>query len=444
MTLKKFINILLTMKKNRFIYIPLILSFVLSGCNQETKKDTPIVNAINDLKGNLTVTGNYNQTAYYEENEIASSSELLTFKFLNDEKKSRYNSISSENEIVKENIYLMGENGYTYTPLLNYKNEVFLNQMYDENENPINFLINYGNPFELLTQDLLTQGESINEYVLNLTFANQIYAYFTETNNYVEEAILEIENNNFVSLNFKVASYEGYYDYEGQNVRVKVDEELLLNFKDYKNTSFTINESTNENKELHDAFIDLGNNYTLKMTRHTSTSEDYVSYFYFTGEEAYLQYREGDESMKYDKWFKLDKSNPNDKNYYEYKFNKDSQSWTGKSDGSEESSITTNYEDFLPKFNEISSNLFVKNGSKYEAMNKAVGSIAQAICPKDYQGYTNFEDNASDKVEITLLNGDLNKIVMHTQYEQFHTVFEYEYTFEILNIGETKLPSFVK
>ena len=309
--------------KKRIIYIPLMLSFLLSGCNQEIKKDTSIVEAINDLKGNLTITGNYNQTAYYEENEIASSSELLTFKFLNDEKKSRYNSISSENEIVKENIYLMGEDGYTYTPLLNYKNEVFLNQMYDEDENPINFLINYGNPFELLTQDLLTQGESINEYVLNLTFANQIYAYFTETNNYVEEAILEIENNNFVSLNFKVASYEGYYDFEGQNVRVKVDEELLLNFKDYNNTSFTINESTNENKELHDAFIDLGNNYTLKMTRHTSTSEDYVSYFYFTGEEAYLQYREGDESMKYDKWFKLDESNPNDKNYYEYKFNKD-------------------------------------------------------------------------------------------------------------------------
>ena len=126
-------------------------------------------------------------------------------------------------------------------------------------------MVNYGNPFELLTQDLLTQGESINEYVLNLTFANQIYAYFTETNNYVEEAILEIENNNFVSLNFKVASYEGYYDFEGQNVRVKVDEELLLNFKDYKTTSFTINESTNENKDLHDAFIDLGNNYRLKV-----------------------------------------------------------------------------------------------------------------------------------------------------------------------------------
>ena len=431
------------MKKNRIIYIPLILSFVLSGCNQ-TEKKTPIVNAINDLKGNLTVTGNYNQIAYYENTEIANSSELLTFKFLNDEKKSRYNSISSENEIVKENIYLMGENGYTYIPLLNYKNEVFLNQIYDENENPINFLINYGNPFELLTKDLLTQGESINEYILNLTFANQIYSYFTDTNNYVEEAILEIENNNFVSLNFKVASYEGYLEYEGQNVKVKVDEELLLNFKDYKTTSFTINESTNENKELHDAFIDLGNNYTLKMTRHTSTSEDYVSYFYFTGKEAYLQYREGDESMKYDKWFKLDKSNPNDKNYYEYKFNKDSQSWTGKSDGSEESSITTNYEDFLPKFTEISSNLFVKKGSKYEAMNKAVGSIAQAICPKDYQGYTNFEDNAGDKVEITLLNGDLNKIVMHTQYEQFTALFEYEYTFEILNIGETKLPSFVK
>lgn len=338
----------------------------------------------------------------------------------------------------------MGENGYTYIPLLNYKNEVFLNQIYDEEENPINFLINFGNPFELLTKDLLIQGESINEYILNLTFANQIYSYFTDTNNYVEKAILEIENNNFVSLNFKVASYEGYLDYEGQNVKVKVDEELLLNFTDYNKTSFTINESTNENKELHDAFIDLGNNYTLKMTRHTSTSEDYISYFYFTGKEAYLQYREADKTMKYDKWFKLDKSNPNDKNYYEYKFNKDSQSWTGKSDGSEESSITTNYEDFLPKFTEISSNLFVKKGSKYEAMNKAVGSIAQAICPKDYQGYTNFEDNAGDKVEITLLNGDLNKIVMHTQYEQFHTVFEYEYTFEILNIGETKLPSFVK
>ena len=53
------------MKKNRIIYIPLILSFVLSGCNQTEKKETPIVNAINDLKGNLTITGNYNQTAYY-------------------------------------------------------------------------------------------------------------------------------------------------------------------------------------------------------------------------------------------------------------------------------------------------------------------------------------------------------------------------------------------
>lgn len=407
---------------------------------KQKKKETPIVNAINDLKGNLTITGNYNQTAYYEENEIASSSELLTFKFLNDEKKSRYNSISSENEIVKENIYLMGENGYTYIPLLNYKNEVFLNQIYDEEENPINFLINFGNPFELLTKDLLIQGESINEYILNLTFANQIYSYFTDTNNYVEKAILEIENNNFVSLNFKVASYEGYLDYEGQNVRVKVDEELLLNFTDYNKTSFTINESTNENKELHDAFIDLGNNYTLKMTRHTSTAEDYISYFYFTGEEAYLQYREADKTMKFDKWFKLDESNPGDKNYYEYKFNKDSQSWTKKFDDS----VGTDYEDFLPKFAEISSNLFVKKGSKYEAINKAVGSIAKAICPKDYQGYTNFEDETGDKVEITLLNGDVNKIVMHTQYEQFNTLFEYEYTFEILNIGETKLPSFVK
>ena len=65
MTLNIFINILLTMKKNRIIYIPLILSFVLSGCNQTEKKETPIVNAINDLKGNLTITGNYNQTAYY-------------------------------------------------------------------------------------------------------------------------------------------------------------------------------------------------------------------------------------------------------------------------------------------------------------------------------------------------------------------------------------------
>ena len=63
MTLNIFINILLTMKKNRIIYIPLILSFVLSGCNQTEKKETPIVNAINDLKGNLTITGNYNQTA---------------------------------------------------------------------------------------------------------------------------------------------------------------------------------------------------------------------------------------------------------------------------------------------------------------------------------------------------------------------------------------------
>ena len=61
MTLNIFINILLTMKKNRIIYIPLILSFVLSGCNQTEKKETPIVSAINDLKGNLTITGNYNQ-----------------------------------------------------------------------------------------------------------------------------------------------------------------------------------------------------------------------------------------------------------------------------------------------------------------------------------------------------------------------------------------------
>ena len=44
MTLLFFINILLTMKKNRIIYIPLILSFVLSGCNQTEKKETPIVN----------------------------------------------------------------------------------------------------------------------------------------------------------------------------------------------------------------------------------------------------------------------------------------------------------------------------------------------------------------------------------------------------------------
>ena len=430
--------------KKRIIYIPLMLSFLLSGCNQEIKKDTSIVEAINDLKGNVTAFGNYIQKAFYEKNEIASSDELITFKFLNDEKKSRYNSISSEDKIVEENIYLMGEDGYTYVPLLNYKNESYLEQIYDEDENPINFLINYGNPFELLTQDLLTKGNNEGEYSLNLTFANQIYAYFTGTNNYVEEAIIKMENNNFVSLDFNVSSYEGYLNFEGQNVRVEINEDLKLNFKDYKTTSFTITESENDNKELHDAFVNLGNNYTLKMTRHTATTDDYISYFYFTGAEAYLQYREGDKSMKFDKWFKLDSNNLDDKNYYEYKFNKDSQTWVGKEDGSEESGITTNYEDFLPKFKAISSSLFIKNGSKYEAMSKAVGSIAQAICPKDYQGYTNFEDNAGDKVEISLNDGVLNKIVMHSMYEQFTAVFEYEYTFEILNIGETKLPSFVK
>ena len=71
--------------KKRIIYIPLMLSFLLSGCNQEIKKDTSIVEAINDLKGNVTAFGNYIQKAFYEKNEIASSDELITFKFLNDD-----------------------------------------------------------------------------------------------------------------------------------------------------------------------------------------------------------------------------------------------------------------------------------------------------------------------------------------------------------------------
>ena len=40
---------------------------------------------------------------------------LLTFKFLNDEKKSRYNSISSENELVKENIHMDKDGNLTAT-----------------------------------------------------------------------------------------------------------------------------------------------------------------------------------------------------------------------------------------------------------------------------------------------------------------------------------------
>ncbi len=255
---------------------------------------------------------------------------------------------------------------------------------------------------------------------------------------------MKLVKGHFTSVSFEIQSYEGYIDYKGTTVKVNVTEEFNLNFSDFNKTEVNLNNNNEENVELKNAFTKLGNNYTLKMTRFKDGSDNYVSYFYFTGTEAYLQHREGNETMKLDRWYKKDSSNTSDTKYYEYHFNKDSKTWAKKSENGEDYIEKEKYEDFLPKFSEISSNLFIKKDYTYVAIDKAVGSIAEAICPPNYQGYANFIDNAGTNVEINLSNGNLSKIMMHSEFEQFGALFEYDYTFEISNIGTTVLPSFVK
>ena len=436
------------MKKRKVIYVPLMLSFLLVGCtngnNEEIKKEPSIAETLKELKGNLTINGRYTQKAFYENEIIASSDDSLTYKFLNDERRTLYTLRTDGDEEKEENIFVMGEDGYAYTPLLNYKNEEILKPIVDNNDTQINFSTTYSNPFLFINEDVLTKKEESSDYILDSSISNYIFKFFTGNVNAVKTATLKLVKGHFASVSFEIPSYEGYIDYEGTTVKVNVTEEFNLNFSDINKTEVNINNSNEENVELKNAFTKLGNNYTLKMTRFKDGSDNYVSYFYFTGSEAYLQYREGNETMKLDRWYKKDSSNTSDTKYYEYHFNKDSQTWAKKSENGEDYIEKEKYADFLPKFSEISSNLFIKKDYTYVAIDKAVGSIAEAICPPNYQGYANFIDNAGTNVEINLSNGNLSKIMMHSQFEQFGTLFEYDYTFEISNIGTTALPSFVK
>lgn len=132
------VNIYMHMKKRKVIYVPLMLSFLLVGCtngnNEEIKKGPSIVEALKELKGNLTINGRYTQKAFYENEIFASSDDSLTYKFLNDERKTLYTLRTDGDEEKKENIFVMGEDGYAYTPLLSYKNEEILKPIVDSND----------------------------------------------------------------------------------------------------------------------------------------------------------------------------------------------------------------------------------------------------------------------------------------------------------------------
>ena len=412
----------------------------------------------------VTVTDNLLETnTYYTDLAFNSKTENAYHK--------RSYSIIEGEQVESENYtYFEDENGYAYSEELNYKNEidkVFV-RLSGGNKNGYTFSSNgFYNFFELFLDGDLAKNEEVTAYgrydidtnkaaviANNLLYSLNSGAYSVPLNAYFRE-----DGGNFTQFVLEMTPIIAYDPYSGATSAIhnlatftfsSVGEETIKHLAP--------NPETEDSAALEEAFAQFdGASYTLKVNdNYRSTSiyhegmpteqYDTTTEYSFTGQEIFVHAVSEGEDSKVNTVtdYYLAPLEGGDGSLYPYAYDKDSGTWTPRSEGfTDENGVIRfaygyvghfTYEDFLPVIAGVSGTFFTKNGEgTYEA--DAEGAALMGECflipnpALDYEGYENAASIAMTLNEGTLaglhapysyvdsLNGFVNVGTVNATYD---------------------------
>ncbi len=354
--------------------------------------------------------------------------------------------------------YAKGSRGYAAIEGLNYKNEVFQTEALVDSSR-VNYDQEYANPFLLLKEgDLRRIDESHYELssLKNQLFAKYLlgcaYSVSSVIFSYTGEALTGISISSLpYSINYEDKNTSAYIPC---TLAYEVDVRLSgLGSSNYAHVLPAESQDKEKETALKTAFSNMGDNFTMVVNSHyqdEEPDEQYDTYWYFTGEEAYHQAHLNDQSKSYDLYYHKDESKGDDKLYL-YDYDEKAGQWAyNKPIYSQSYNVDPqDYSYFLPKFADMAPELFTYDETKSAYVCQI--DAARKFLGNDFLGggyktsYFTYGEGNQAEVYLNKSGTRVEKVVVgyYAVDSQGYDVSR-SYTLNFLNVGSTSLPSFVK
>lgn len=465
------------MKKKSLLILGLLPISILTSCNNSNSSSSQIsVDKSDVVKYNLYTlkqaalfTGKITQTRqtatavtsdgnYVWSSEKETNNYNSTIGFSSKDRNAIYKYSTQEylgEQLTIENYtYFEDEKGYAYTESLNYKNE--LERDYSINLSTSSFASNgFYNPFSILSEEDFTKDFN-GSYILDLNKAeiitnNLLYSLNSGFGGSVKEAYLTVgEDGLFNDLVITMSSYIYYDSSYGYVYKV----ENTVDFAISEGGTYLVNSSkVFDNKgytDLEKGLSNLGNNYTLSVKMYskdqvnnteTTTYQD----FYFSGDEIYVHSYDNEENKGVDKTDDFFLKGDEDGTLYSYVYDNEQSNWVKGNSIYFPSTYQgkNTYNDYLPKANQVSSNLFKYDDTSkvYKAEDDASSSLVNCFYP-NVAPFRKSASNSFYDVEISLNGSNISSVKLPFAYTNFDTgtIVTGNYTLTYSNIGTTVNP----
>ncbi len=358
--------------------------------------------------------------------------------------------------------YIKGSRGFVAEEALDYKNEVIEKESFDEDGSKVVYDREFANPFLFLVEgDVTPIKDKEGHYAIIDTKLQLFGRYLLAPGYQIESTELVFEGESLKQVLLESKQFEiNYQDaYTSNYVLSNLKYTVTCNLSELGTATYShLEPEKSKNKEKEDilktAFTNMGKNYTMIINSHYKDEEpntDYDSYWYFDGSNAvYHQQHLDDTSKKYDLYYKKDASKSEDLLYL-YHYNETESKWDYYTpiSGSSYNVNPQDYSYFSPKFLEIAPELFVyeEEQDRYVCKNtSALPYLGNAFLGGGYLS-SYFTLGSGDQAEI-YLNKDKTKVskvvVGYNEVDSEGYDVSRSYTLTFLDVGTTKIPSFVE
>lgn len=353
--------------------------------------------------------------------------------------------------------YVKGERGYVSRQALNNKNEVMVQEVFDESTSRELFDTSYLNPFLLLEASDFILPVTGHTYELNEDKYNLFMYYFLGTTTRVSRILFHLDDKDNIKFDiyFESVEYPVEDAYTNLYVNASISGQISGYFEDLGVASrefVSPKTSKNVTREtaLETALQSLSsNNYTIVMNEHYEGDEgdtDYDSYWYFDGESIYHQAHLNDQSKIYDLYYKADKER-GDKMYL-YDYDEETGTWVYNDlvHAQAYNVSPKTYDECVAKFAETSPLIFDYDETKdiYVINDEdTLAYIGLYLLPGVYQ-IKDFSYGMGNKCEIKLNGNKIDYITVGYYAESDGYDVSREYTMRIINQGTTSIPSWVE
>ena len=454
------------MKKFKFSLLAVLSLTLITSCNEkiETPKNDFIKAFLKDAQVSFTLKAQEQESVYKKDDSL-----MFTNKYNYD-----INMVTSgATPAIKESLrvesingnstssfkYVKDKDGFVAKEALDYKNEIFYNQVRDDNSAKINYDQQYSNPFLLLNVNDFELKDGV--YSLNKR-KTQLFSYKLLGLSYeISDVLFNFEGEALSNITIKATDSNIQYQdaYTGDYIPAILRYTTTVYLSDLGKTSYDhLEVAKSRDKEREDTLTKAleplkAGNYTMIINEHYQGEKGdskYDSYWFYDGSNAvYHQQHVGFPDRNYDLYYKKDESRSKDLLYY-FDFNKDTGKWEYNEPVYSQSynNDPKPYSYFISKAGDTSPYLFSYDEatSTYVCDNEyAIGFLGNAMLPGSYpiRDFTNGAGNLA-KIKLTSDN-KIDTITVGYYYvdDQGYDLSR-EYVIRFVNVGTTVIPDWVE